>query len=126
MTPEQQCIAIAEWCGWVEIMDRGVAFGAHVLTGRIKVEGGLELKTLPDYLNDLNAMHDAESKFTEQSAQDAYCLALANVCSGCVDWDSERMNVVAWVTMRATASQRAEALLRTIGKWQDESTKAKQ
>jgi len=90
MTPEAQRIAIAEACGWK--------------TGYRDPEAW---HPLPDYLNDLNAMHDAEK-----------------VLFGRKDWSActydEHINVAtsSW-KWNATASQRAEAFLRTIGKWEE-------
>jgi hypothetical protein len=90
MNKEAQRIAIAETCGWK--------------TGYRDPEAW---HPLPDYLNDLNAMHEAE-----------------NVLFGRNDWSSckydEYLDVAtsSW-KWNATASQRAEAFLRTIGKWEE-------
>jgi len=60
----------------------------------------------PNYLNDLNAMHEAENVLTsEQVTSYVYSLESMN----------ERWSTPAF----ATASQRAEAFLRTIGKWEE-------
>jgi hypothetical protein len=57
----------------------------------------------PNYLNDLNAMHEAEKVLTsEQVTSYVYSLESMN----------ERWSTPAF----ATAAQRAEAFLRTIGK----------
>jgi len=91
MTPEAQRIAIAEACGWKTEYRDAVS----------------SVTALPDYLNDLNAMHEAEK-----------------VLFGRNDWSAciydEHINVAtsSW-KWNATASQRAEAFLRTIGKWQE-------
>jgi len=89
MTPEQQRVAIAEACGWT-VWSCGV----------------------PDYLNDLNAMHDAEKVLGEKRIR-SYAFTLAQVLdtSPTVDLDDQFLNI------HATAAQRAEAFLRTIGKW---------
>ena len=61
----------------------------------------------PDYLNDLNAMHDAEKVLTS-SQMAPYVDSIQEM--------NER-----WATPAfATAAQRAEAFLRTIGKWEGE------
>jgi hypothetical protein len=61
---------------------------------------------IPDYLNDLNAMHEAEKALTSEQLE-VYCNILHKPNHG-----------VYWA-IHATASQRAEAFLRTIGKWEE-------
>ena len=61
-------------------------------------------KDIPDYLNDLNAMHEAEKALVEHPG--LYWFALAKVVGG-------SLKDVAC----ATASQRAEAFLRTLNLW---------
>lgn len=67
---------------------------------------------LPDYLNDFNAMHEAEAHLTEEQHY-AYASALARVCH-----DNEHNNRT-WYHL-ATAAQRAEAFLRTLNLWKDD------
>jgi len=94
MKPEEQRIAIAKYCGWTS--DR-----YHTLWTRPDKTGRYYLTDeLPDYLNDLNAMHEAENYIMDESSI-VYLEWLARL--SCV-----------W---HATAAQRAEAFLRTIGKW---------
>ena len=103
MTPEAQRIAIAEACGW--------KWEAR-LKGSIKVWNKPPLMVfydseLPDYLSDLNAMHEAEKVLTPSQ--------IAPYVDSC-----EEMNEK-WATPAfATAAQRAEAFLRAIGKWEGE------
>ncbi len=69
----------------------------------------------PDYLNDLNAMHEAELTLTVHQF-DVYQHALNDTCYG-------KNGQQGWITrdlILATASQRAEAFLKTIGRWVDE------
>ena len=105
MKPEQQRIAIAEACGWrighttkyawVVICPSNIerAWSSH--------NGVMNDKPtsyyLPDYINDLNAMHEAEKKLP-----DVLFVRYAN-----------------WIPPCATAEARAEAFLRTLGKWED-------
>lgn len=63
----------------------------------------------PDYCNDLNAMHEAENCLSLDD-RNHYIDALGTIYK-----DS-------WEFATATARQRAEAFLRTIGKW-DQSGK---
>jgi hypothetical protein len=95
MSDEQINIAIAGACGWAHPSVKPYAF--------------------PNYSNDLNAMHEAEETldlqkagvFAEQLRVTVYrTTRLPHVDSG------------SFAHVHATASQRAEAFLRTIGKWE--------
>ena len=66
---------------------------------------------LPDYCNDLNAMHEAEKVLTPEQLVD-YCAFSLRVATG-------EGCVTDYKMIRATAAQRAEAFLRTIGKWEE-------
>jgi hypothetical protein len=96
MTEDEQRIAIAEFCGIkcqdvdIELSRFGALFGT---------ENG-QIVLVPDYLHDLNAMHEAEKALSPDRKRD-YISYLFDFYDEC-----------------ATAAQRAEALLRTIGKWQ--------
>jgi hypothetical protein len=59
----------------------------------------------PDYLNDLNAMHEAETVLNPEQLSEYY-IQLASAM---------------FRPFRASAAQRAEALLRTLGKWKEAS-----
>ena len=94
MTNEEINIAIAEACGWTT-KHKG-----------LWVERLQTYAALPNYLNDLNAMHDAEKVLTNEQLE-VYCNILHKPNHG-----------VYWA-IHATASQRAEAFVRTIGKWKE-------
>jgi hypothetical protein len=120
MKPEAQRIAIAEACGWIQ----GTQFG---LTGNLGVtyQKGckiVSLNGLPDYLNDLNAMHEAEKTLTNAQRR-RYVDELVEVhplhYHPCGDKQDDR-NMATYFLISATASQRAEAFLRTLGKWVEE------
>jgi hypothetical protein len=104
MSPEAQRIAIAEACGWrVKHTENGPAW-TDTLAGRVELCG----ISVPDYPNDLNAMHEAEKVLGDceikwRQFQDW----LYVVC------EPHRH------ALHATAAQRAEAFLRTIGKWEE-------
>jgi hypothetical protein len=111
MTPEQQRIAIAEVCGWTEIEPctccDGVSRGYTPTPGAHK-------KHLPNYLNDLNAMHEAEKVLTDDQwpiYRDEIRLVVLGPIRMVSDWCKSDIH--------STASQRAEAFLRTIGKWEE-------
>ena len=74
-----------------------------------------ETEFIPDYLHDLNAMHEAEKVLTDEQDLE-YSEALEQVVKGrFATANSEDMRRL----RSATASQRAEAFLRTIGKWEE-------
>ena len=105
MNPEQQRVAIAEACGRVQRPD-----GSWFPIGKDYGSAGI-----PDYLNDLNAMHEAEKVLTDEQDLE-YSEALEQVVEGrYLTNNSEDMRRL----RSATASQRAEAFLRTIGKWKE-------
>jgi len=60
----------------------------------------------PDYCNDLNAMHEAEKTLTRDQIE-VFCDQLLPKNHGI------------WWGIHTTARQRAEAFLKTIGKWKD-------
>jgi hypothetical protein len=66
----------------------------------------------PDFLHDLNAMHEAEETLNAHQSI-AYIDELFKVRHG-GSFNGKWQNIVL-----ATAAQRAEAFLRTTGKWDD-------
>jgi hypothetical protein len=101
MNEKQQRIAIAEACGWT--CNQFGLWGIDFADG---VSG-----SPPDYLNDLNAMHEAEAILTEKQRL-FYHVKLMKL---------QKADFVAgfWFLIYATAAQRAEAFLRTINKWEE-------
>jgi transposase len=106
MTDEQINAAIAEVCGWTNVSVRhrsGRCLGADELY--------VGHEFLPNYCTDLNAMHEAEKVLAPKN------------------WNnfSEKWHDYYWYLRRAdadraihaTARQRAEAFLRTLGKWEE-------
>lgn len=93
MTNEQINIAIAKACGW----------------GNDDIERGYTLcqfsESVPDYCNDLNAMHEAEMMLKSEDCHTYGCY-----CSNLYEDFGN--------TVSLTARQRAEAFLKTIGKWE--------
>lgn len=90
------------------------------------IEQSLEhfVEHLPDYLGDLNAMHEAEKVLActdegpKTSERRRYLMILEAVIAGPPDRFGYRPNRQL-STPFATAAQRAEAFLRTIGKWKE-------
>ena len=104
MKPELQNEAIAEACGWKYKGSPGFAdlnYKAWISPD------GREYCECPNYTGDLNAMHEAEKEIWINKQQwDRYKAILQDM--RCDD------------AIHATADQRAEAFLRTIGKWVEE------
>ena len=122
MTPEQQRIVIAEACGWENVAPRIVKNVKHQgddITVGIWSDNGW----IPDYLNDLNAMHKAEEhaihNLMDADQWGEYGMLLKRshphglFLNGEVDYHDLA------TILHATAAQRAEAFLRTIGKWEE-------
>jgi hypothetical protein len=70
---------------------------------------------LPDYLNDLNAMAEAESALFELNADNfgIYWRKLQQICA---------RSPPGTPIFRATAAQRAEAFLRLLNLWTDDES----
>jgi hypothetical protein len=100
MTPQEINRRIAEACGWTPL-PIPVGHGGAPLFSKKEWED-----IRPNYHGDLNAMHEAEKTLTEDQRDFYY-----------------PRNLGSWVNLNApiysTAAQRAEAFLRTIGKWED-------
>lgn len=62
MTEQEQRIAIATFCGWTDIVDSPTRLD---VVGYRPDEKDLGLVPLPDYLRDLNAMHEVEKKLPD-------------------------------------------------------------
>jgi len=77
---------------------------------------------IPDFPTDLNAMHEAEESLYPLQHQQ-FCLFLHKSIMGTMDnFDINgtcNLECISRV-VKSTAAQRAEALLRTIGKWTEE------
>lgn len=111
MTDDQINAAIAETCGWKcaghphqKKATDGLEFGYQIV---IRPDGQLVThNSIPDYCNDLNAMHEAE-KVLSSPQRDEY-------------WDRIKdLTDEGFDQLHATARQRAEAFLRTLGKWEE-------
>jgi hypothetical protein len=89
MTESEKQVKIAEACG---------LSGLHYLSGQLRYNSSHSY-VVPDYLNDLNAMHEAEK-------------AVKNVWGKYV----KQLNSIADPAC-ATAAQRAEAFGKTLNLW---------
>lgn len=102
MSPEAQRIAIAKACGWTF----RPSDGARTPPGKKHaIKGVYYTETIPDFLNDLNAMAEAEKVLTHRGGtlrDYVERLQDAHGSYGCV---------------MATAAQRSESFLRTLNLW---------
>ena len=107
MTPESQRIAIAEACGFIydKICDCWRKDRLAYFIGDPS-----HFLQIPDYLNDLNAMHEAEKTLNPIQAAE-YTRMLTSTA-----WQSEQP---VFAPMTAKADQRAEAFLRTLNLWKE-------
>ncbi len=136
MTNEAQRIEIAKACGWAQVPDAYY----HDRVAWTKGEQRFGTCDLPDYLSDLNAMHDAEKVLLDGShsvrgssrpqdhAELRYIGKLSEIVGLRLREIVTKDNMATHVSaspfenmklIQATASQRAEAFLRTLSLWDD-------
>lgn len=115
MKSEDQRIAIAEACGWEYVED---CYGWPTHADR-RIEGN-GMSKIPDYLNDLNAMHEAEKSLTLTDGG-VFAKHLLSILDGEFPPDSFEDGTTnifrIFDAAHATAEQRAEAFLKTLGLW---------
>jgi hypothetical protein len=104
MKPELQRIKIAEAFGW-----KWERLWTGELHGKPVGEQG-PFREVPDYLNDLNAMHEAE-KSLQLKDQMLY--------QGMIGRVTGNRCPALFGQIHATAAQRAEAFLRTLNLWEE-------
>ena len=108
MTNEQINAAIAEACGW---KSKEETDGKPWLWVRIRKDRTTESRMDPlHYCNDLNAMHQAEEILVDEIAA-IYAQWLSKTTGA--EWSDDKHFFC------ATARQRAEAFLRTLGLWEE-------
>ena len=103
MTDEQINAAIAEVCGWTGV-------NSDHRSGKAPEADYIGHEFLPDYCTDLNVMHEAERSLHEP-LRDMYVSKLLGEVA-----DSP---TYLWDIMTAHSRSRAEAFLRTLGKWEE-------
>lgn len=114
MSEEEQRIAIAEACGWTCVKKTKLwlrSFVSVIQWIGISPTTKKECE-LPNYLNDLNAMHEAIGTLLF-SQRRAYRINLKEIMS-------KKINpaVICYSEcIDAPAAQRAEAFLKTLGLW---------
>ena len=109
MKPLEQRKAIAKACGW------------HTDTrqlGWLSPSGAYDV--IPDYLNDLNAMREAELAIIRD--WEKWTKMLAKVIAGCptaTRAGGHRVYVQPCLLITSSPAHRAEAFLRTLDLWED-------
>ena len=116
MTPEAQRIAIARKRGWTT----GKVIDPH--TGRTHTlwkDPSGNYSPPPFYYADLNAMHEAEKIFVPSSEYNLshYMFELTKIV---LPAGTKRCGIISEYMFHATAAQRSEAFLRTLGLWEDD------
>lgn len=107
MSPEAQHEAIAVACGYERRPD-----------GFWREKGMIGSCGTPDYLNDLNAMHEAEQSL-EPWQHEIFRDQLARLVAPHPNWERSAYHMLR-PYVSATATQRAEAFLRCLNLWTDE------
>lgn len=118
MHADKQRIAIAEACGWkLLVIPPSTMFHVVSPDGRMNSSAwatpelawslGFFERKGPDYLTDLNAMHEAEKVLTED-VKHRYDKELSDI----IEADAEEHEMV--FIYHATAAQKAEAFRRTL------------
>ena len=108
MTNQEINIAIAEKCGWTHLELGpwgGWPFGCppkRVNCDKFRI---------PNYCTDLNAMHSVEAGLVGHEMV-KYQAVLSDITT-------KNPHVSCWDLIHATARQRAEAFLRTVGGWRE-------
>ena len=124
MSPEKQRVAIAKTCGWTAEQDsNGYWRATNQKSGHASElwlsERNVWSQGIPDYINDLNACHEMEKGLDYEQ-----CEAFSNTVADIVHAaNREKDYAFPWSFARihATAAQRCEAFLRTLGLWEEEA-----
>lgn len=107
MNETKQRIAIAEACGWTKCKCSPTWCENWMPPGKKAFR--CAKAQLPDYLNNLDAMHEAVEtlRFKDGAEWYDYRTHLANICGSMGN------------CIQASAAQRAEAFLKTLGLWEE-------
>lgn len=107
MSPEKQRIAIAE-----ELPDLLMIINRR--QGDVAIRNGVISFVKCDPLNDLDVMHEIEITL-DCDGKNRFINNLENVVSS-----NSTAYLFPWALIHSVAAQRAEAFLKTIGKWEEE------
>lgn len=127
MTDKEINSAIAEACGWIAVCDGDGFWRAKDAVGNCTSQLWISERNVlnsgfPSYATDLNAIHAAE-QWLDDKPMDTRSLYLDHLAV-CLAWPNAKNAAdlrfeVQYGSIRATARQKAEAFLRTIGKWRE-------
>lgn len=118
MSDDEQQAAIAEFCGWKKKDGSNLWWNPNIKGSKVGCR-------IPDYLNDLNAMHEAFLMLSPKVFKDRFGfnwtlrIEFLKNLENIVIAKEERVECLD-VIVNATSRDRAEALLHTIGKWRDQ------
>lgn len=120
MTPEEQRIALAEWAGWKYSPAANSSIKHEAIMAWYRPGNSpWHLEQLPDYPNDINAVHELIHRLPSGLREVTFISKLAKVCGfdpqGENAWD--RLHAGRFAVVNATATQRCEALLKTLNLW---------
>lgn len=126
LTPEQQCVRLAEWEGWKDIRqlsdrEEGIWVGTHPPIENWHKDGRPYAfqgqGPIPEYHRDLNALHRVEERLTDEEwRRYRRCLRGMQVDSSSLpDWAD-----IEDCLIHATAAQRLESILRALNLWEEE------
>ncbi len=112
MSPEKQRIVIAEACRFLPPFETYKEWEDAIDCGpnEIEVLRDKNDRRVPDYLEDLNAIHQAEIAFADQE-DGRFIFEFRCALHTILGHDGT-------MAVHANATQRAEAFLRAIGKWE--------
>ena len=109
MTATEQRVALAEWMGLAPETKHTAPSGSWDFI----------LNPVPDFLNDLNAVHAVEKVLQDKCK---YWPDYIDELSKLFRFEFPRQSETNWSQMvHATAAQRCEALLKTVGLWKYET-----
>lgn len=123
MSKEELRIAVAECNGFYDFYTKQVLSGEVFPVARLKE--GLEHPfkwepwadgrySIPDYPEDLNAMHEAEKTLDKDEREHYVGMLLADVPEETLDLNPAESE---WLLSTRTSFQRAKAFCRVKGKW---------
>ena len=118
MTNEEINRAVAESVGWELVPLDGREFAGIPVMVWKRPDGEIGFP-IPYYCCDLNAMHEVVCKLPDGEPRDCFLRELQIITQTWEKVDNDEDDDWLWHSVNATARQRAEAYLRTIGKWRD-------
>ena len=128
MSPEKQRIAVAKAHGWtnIKIIPLPAPNKKHSGEAGVSVCGarhpswGFGSCSVPDYLNDRNAMHDAIiTKFVTIELQQKFAMQLRSLIKKAPPFASRSWSD--WDLIATSLPQLSEAFLCTLGLWEEDA-----